>query len=91
MPADWGPPARGVFESGQKRYERRQTALTIGASIMLNSMSKTGSERGFPAEIREILESLGVSADRYTGGTRIVRTPLTGEIIGEVRDYRQQR
>jgi aldehyde dehydrogenase (NAD+) len=53
---------------------------------MLNSMSKTGSERGFPAEIREILESLGVSADRYTGGTRIVRTPLTGEIIGEVKE-----
>ncbi|WP_448150734.1 L-piperidine-6-carboxylate dehydrogenase [Labrys miyagiensis] len=38
------------------------------------------------AETREILEALGVPASRFTGGGRIVRTPLTGEVIGQVHD-----
>jgi aldehyde dehydrogenase (NAD+) len=38
------------------------------------------------AETRQLLEALGVPASRYTGGSRIVRTPLTGETIGAVQD-----
>ncbi|MDZ5453269.1 L-piperidine-6-carboxylate dehydrogenase [Labrys sedimenti] len=38
------------------------------------------------AETRQLLEALGVPASRYTGGSRTVRSPLTGEIIGAVQD-----
>ncbi|MBP0581845.1 aldehyde dehydrogenase family protein [Labrys sp. LIt4] len=38
------------------------------------------------AETRQLLEALGVPASRFTGGSRTVRTPLTGEAIGAVKD-----
>jgi aldehyde dehydrogenase (NAD+) len=38
------------------------------------------------AETHQLLEALGVSARRFTGGARTVRTPLTGETIGQVQD-----
>ncbi|OCC00823.1 aldehyde dehydrogenase [Labrys sp. WJW] len=38
------------------------------------------------AETRQLLEALGVPANRYTGGSRTVRSPLTGETIGAVQD-----
>ncbi|MGO4338268.1 aldehyde dehydrogenase family protein [Labrys sp. KB_33_2] len=38
------------------------------------------------AETRQLLEALGVPANRFTGGSRTVRTPLTGETIGAVQE-----
>jgi aldehyde dehydrogenase (NAD+) len=38
------------------------------------------------ARAGSLLETLGVSSDRYTGGGRAVRSPLTGEIIAHVAD-----
>ncbi|MEW9310475.1 L-piperidine-6-carboxylate dehydrogenase [Labrys neptuniae] len=38
------------------------------------------------AETRQLLEALGVPASRFTGGSRTVRSPLTGETIGAVKD-----
>src|SRR5579875_2742888 len=37
------------------------------------------------SEAAQILESLGVPAAAHTGGTLSVITPITGEVIGEVR------
>ncbi|MET0272765.1 MAG: aldehyde dehydrogenase family protein [Phenylobacterium sp.] len=38
------------------------------------------------AEAAQVLERLGVPAALYTGGDRPVRSPVTGEVIGEVQD-----
>src|ERR1019366_1521874 len=38
------------------------------------------------AEAAEVLKRLGVSETLWTGGKRTVRSPVTGEIIGEVSD-----
>ena len=38
------------------------------------------------AETRQLLEALGVPASRFTGGSRTVRSPLTGETIGAVQE-----
>jgi aldehyde dehydrogenase (NAD+) len=38
------------------------------------------------ADVDSILQSLGVDRDRYRYGERMVRSPLTGETIGQVRD-----
>ncbi|MEO8113950.1 MAG: aldehyde dehydrogenase family protein, partial [Phenylobacterium sp.] len=45
--------------------------------------SKIGSAA---AEAAQVLERLGVPASLTTGGTRAVRSPVTGEIIGRVHD-----
>jgi aldehyde dehydrogenase (NAD+) len=39
-----------------------------------------------PADVDSILQSIGVHPDRYRYGERTVRSPLTGETIGQVRD-----
>lgn len=39
-----------------------------------------------PADVDSILQSLGVHRDRYRYGERAVRSPLTGETIGQVKD-----
>ncbi len=39
------------------------------------------------AETRAILTELGVSADRYTGGTLAVTSPVTGAEIGRLREH----
>jgi aldehyde dehydrogenase (NAD+) len=38
------------------------------------------------AEVKSILSTLGVAADRYTGGTLAVRSPITGEEIGRLNE-----
>ena len=38
------------------------------------------------AETAETLERLGVDASLWTGGSRVVRSPVTGEAIGHVHD-----
>jgi len=38
------------------------------------------------AEVKAILSTLGVAADRYTGGTLAVRSPITGEEIGRLNE-----
>jgi aldehyde dehydrogenase (NAD+) len=38
------------------------------------------------AEVRTILSTLGVAADRYAGGTLAVRSPVTGEEIGRLSE-----
>src|SRR2546423_11116849 len=38
------------------------------------------------AEAAEVLSRLGVAEALWTGGTRSVRSPVTGEPIGEVHD-----
>jgi aldehyde dehydrogenase (NAD+) len=38
------------------------------------------------AEVKSILSTLGVAADRYTGGTLAVRSPITGEEIGGLNE-----
>lgn len=38
------------------------------------------------AEVDSILQSVGVHRDQYRHGERVVRSPLTGETIAEVRD-----
>src|SRR3569623_3371401 len=45
--------------------------------------TKIGSAR---AEAAEVLRRLGVQEARWTGGARPVRSPVTGETIGEVHD-----
>jgi aldehyde dehydrogenase (NAD+) len=39
-----------------------------------------------PAEAAEVLKRLGVPDALWTGGDRAVRSPVTGEVIGEVHD-----
>ncbi|HEV7385373.1 MAG TPA: aldehyde dehydrogenase family protein [Phenylobacterium sp.] len=39
-----------------------------------------------PAEAAEVLKRLGVPDALWTGGDRAVRSPITGEVIGEVHD-----
>ena len=39
-----------------------------------------------PAEAAEVLKRLGVPNALWTGGARAVRSPVTGEVIGEVHD-----
>ncbi|WP_168878748.1 aldehyde dehydrogenase family protein [Rhizobium sp. P28RR-XV] len=39
------------------------------------------------AETKAILTELGVSADRYTGGTLVVRSPVTGAEIGRLKEH----
>lgn len=38
------------------------------------------------AEAARILTTLGVAPSRYTGGTLAARSPITGEILGQVRE-----
>ena len=38
------------------------------------------------AEVESILQSLGVSRDAYRGGTLDVRSPITGELVAQVRE-----
>ena len=45
--------------------------------------SKIGSAA---ADAAQVLERLGVPTARWTGGTRAVRSPVTGETIGQVHD-----
>src|SRR5215217_1492289 len=37
-------------------------------------------------EVDSILQNIGVHRDRYRYGERMVRSPLTGETIGQVKD-----
>ncbi|GES53406.1 aldehyde dehydrogenase [Rhizobium sp. NBRC 114257] len=39
------------------------------------------------AETKTILTELGVSADRYTGGTLVVTSPVTGAEIGRLKEH----
>ena len=36
------------------------------------------------AEVNSILSDLGVKAESYTGGTLVVRSPITGAEIGKL-------
>ena len=38
------------------------------------------------AEAAQLLDRLGVPAALLTGGDRAVRSPITGEVLGQVRD-----
>src|SRR6185312_14804781 len=49
--------------------------------------TKIGSAR---AEAAEVLGRLGVREALWTGGARVVRSPVTGETIGEVHDTTPQ-
>jgi aldehyde dehydrogenase (NAD+) len=52
------------------------------------------NRKTFPApaaETARLLESLGVERARFGGGERIVRTPITGEVIGRLEDDRPRR
>jgi L-aminoadipate-semialdehyde dehydrogenase len=47
------------------------------------------SKKPFPApadDVARLLESLGVKRARFANGDRIVRSPITGEIIGRLKD-----
>ena len=47
------------------------------------------ARRTFPApaeEARRLLESLGVKKARFTSGSREIRSPITGEIIGRIEE-----
>src|SRR5689334_20230311 len=37
-------------------------------------------------EVRDLLEQFGVAADRFTGGSLEVRSPITGEVIANVAE-----
>ena len=50
---------------------------------------KRKARRAFPApaeEARRLLESLGVERARFNTGTREVRSPITGEVIGRIKE-----
>jgi aldehyde dehydrogenase (NAD+) len=49
-------------------------------------MPMTLARQNLSAEVKAILSTLGVAADRYSGGTLIVRSPITGEEIGRLRE-----
>ena len=38
-------------------------------------------------DVAELLESLGVAAQSQHGGTLVVRSPITGEIVGQVHEH----
>jgi aldehyde dehydrogenase (NAD+) len=42
------------------------------------------------AEAADVLARLGVPKAKWTGGSRVVRSPITGETIGEVHDASQE-
>ncbi|MDI7861873.1 aldehyde dehydrogenase family protein [Rhizobiaceae bacterium n13] len=46
----------------------------------------TISKLDLASEVKAILGDLGVSADRYTGGTLAVRSPITGTEIGRLKE-----
>jgi aldehyde dehydrogenase (NAD+) len=48
------------------------------------AVKQTGS--GLAQEVERILSSLGVPADVYSSGERVIASPLTGETIGRVAD-----
>src|ERR1700716_1974134 len=49
-------------------------------------MTMTLAKFNLSAEVKAILSTLGVAADRYTGGTLAVRSPITGEEIGRLNE-----
>jgi aldehyde dehydrogenase (NAD+) len=50
------------------------------------SMDLPDASMDLASDTAALLESLGVRPDRYATGARLVRTPITGEIIGRLRD-----
>jgi L-aminoadipate-semialdehyde dehydrogenase len=49
-------------------------------------MPMTLATQNLSAEVKAILSTLGVAADRYTGGTLSVRSPIMGEEVGRLRE-----
>jgi len=47
-------------------------------------MTRTANQFSIQEEAHSILSHLDVAETKYTGGTLVVRTPLTGEVIGHV-------
>jgi aldehyde dehydrogenase (NAD+) len=51
----------------------------------MSQFSATASAN-LACETAEILTALGVASSRYAGGTLPAHSPITGEIIGQVRE-----
>jgi aldehyde dehydrogenase (NAD+) len=52
----------------------------------LASTYRTAAPKLLGEDIRSLLSSLGVDADRYTRGTMPARSPITGEIVAQVQE-----
>lgn len=48
------------------------------------------SQAGFAKDVGTLLDGLGVARDLYTSGTLAVRTPISGETVGRVREATQE-
>src|SRR5690242_5379642 len=46
---------------------------------------QTAASAYLSTEVASILSGMGVAPNRYSGGTLVSRSPITGEIIGHVR------
>src|SRR5579864_3177131 len=72
----------------RRRDDRHAIILGNSAGEIPTENSMTGPQ-SFPPpaeEARQILEALGVPRERFTSGARKARSPITGEIIGNLRD-----
>jgi aldehyde dehydrogenase (NAD+) len=49
-------------------------------------MTTTSSKANLAADVEAILSGLGVSKARYSGGTLVARTPVTGEVVAHVAE-----
>lgn len=54
---------------------------------MTQAARKSRGADGLVAQVDGLMRSLGVDAALYTKGSREVHSPLTGEVIGRVRDF----
>src|SRR5512135_1320729 len=65
---------------------RRDDFFTGTTNMSETAVKRTAASAYLSAEVASILSGLGVAPSRYSGGTLVSRSPITGEIIGHVRE-----